>query len=222
MPSVLCLGLSFFQDRSVNRKMAESMDQRKQQSHPGGEEVNQTLATRTAWLWGSVVVAFLILQLVIGGLAYNLATGDPSVAVMPDYHERALHWDDELARRKRSNKLGWKSAFQWSDVSQAASGRDFVVDVVDADGNAVAGGQASMRFFHHARGVDVATMKLQERLPGEYVAELPMAKPGLWDVEFSLSRSPDEVYWRQETIDIANDSAVVVSAVGDTAAGAAE
>jgi nitrogen fixation protein FixH len=203
--------------------MAESMDQRNRLSHTTHEDTNNSQATRSAWLWGSVVVAFLILQLVIGVLAFKLATGDPSVAVMPDYHERALHWDDELARRKRSDQLGWKSAFQWGDLRPQATGREFAVDMVDSAGNAVTGGEASVRFFHHARGVDVATMKLQERLPGEYVAQLPMAKLGLWDVEFSLSRGQDEAYWRQETIDIVSDTAVgVASGSDDTETDAAE
>lgn len=184
------------------------MDQRNQQAQTVNEDINKSRATRSAWLWGSVVVAFLILQLVVGGLAFNLATGDPSVAVVPDYHERAINWDDEVARRKRSDQLGWKSAFQWGETSSEASGREFAIEVVDSDGKAVAGGEASVRFYHHARGVDVATMTLQERSPGKYGAELPMAKLGLWDVEFSLSRGQDEAYWRQQTIDIGGDSAM--------------
>ena len=183
------------------------MDQQNHQSHTANEDPDKSRATRSAWLWGSVVVAFLILQLVIGGLAYNLATGDPSVAVVPDYHERAINWDDELARRKRSDQLGWKSAFQWGEISSVARGREFAIEVIDSDDNAVTGGNASVRFYHHARGVDVATMALQELSPGKYGAELPMVKPGLWDVELSLLRGPDEAYWRQETIDIGGDTA---------------
>jgi nitrogen fixation protein FixH len=159
---------------------------------------------RYAWMWGSVVVAFLILQLVIGGVAFNLASGDPSVAVMPDYHERALKWDDELARRQRSDRLGWNADFRWSDQVEDDQ-RRFVVQVVDQRGEAISGGAASVRFFHHARGGDVATMTLTEGEPGEYVAQLPMAKRGLWDVEFSLGRGDDEAFWKQATIEVGID-----------------
>ncbi len=188
--------------------MAETLDQRNHQSHAANEDPEKSRATRSAWLWGSVVVAFLILQLIIGGLAFNLATGDPSVAVVPDYHERAINWDDEVARRKRSEQLGWKSAVQWGDISSRASRREFAIEVVDSDGKAVTGGEASVRFYHHTRGVDVATMTLQEHSPGKYGAELPMAKPGLWDIEFSLSRGQDEAYWHQQTIDIGSDTGI--------------
>jgi nitrogen fixation protein FixH len=188
--------------------MAESMDRRNHQSHTANEDPDKSRATRSAWLWGTVVVAFLILQLVIGGLAFNLATGDPSVAVVPDYHERALNWDDELARRKRSDQLGWKSAVRWGDTSSETDRRELAIEVVDSDGNPVSGGEASVRFYHHARGVDVATTVLQELSPGKYAAELPMAKPGLWEIEFSLSRGPDEAYWHQQTIDIGGNTVV--------------
>jgi nitrogen fixation protein FixH len=198
--------------------MAESLDPRNRLRQAASGDVNALRATRSAWLWGSVVVAFLILQLVIGGLAYKLATGDPSVAVMPDYHQRALHWDDEIARRKRSDQLGWTSTLQWDAHSQGKVGREFAVQVKDSNGNAIAGGQASLRFFHHTRGGDVATMNLKERSPGEYVGLLPMSQPGLWDVEFSLARDEDEAYWRHETLDIASD----VSASGVSTTDAAE
>jgi nitrogen fixation protein FixH len=188
--------------------MAESMDQRNHQSHTASEDPEKSRATRSAWLWGTVVVAFLILQLVIGGLAFNLATGDPSVAVVPDYHERALNWDDELARRKRSDQLGWKSSARWSDTSSETNRRELAIEVVDSDGNPIVGGEATVRFYHHARGVDVATTALQEISPGKYGAQLPMAKQGLWDIEFSLSRGQDEAYWHQQTIDIGDDTVV--------------
>jgi len=197
--------------------MAESLDQPDRPSRSVNTELSASQSTRSAWLWGSVVVAFLILQLIIGGAAYKLATSDPSVAVMPDYHERALHWDNELARRKRSDQLGWKSAFHWDNRNQTTAGRMFAVHVTDSSGNAVVGGQASLQFFHHTRGGDVATLGLQERSPGEYAAELPMSQAGLWDIEFSLSRGTDEAYWRKETIDIANTASASDASIMDAA-----
>lgn len=176
-----------------------------QTSKAGACQPQQTHAKRYAWMWGTVVVAFLILQLVIGGVAFKLASGDPSVAVMPDYHERALKWDDELARRQRSDRLGWKADFRWSDNVEDG-GRRFVVRVFDQRGDSVSGGAASLRFFHHARGGDVATIGLTEDGPGEYVALLPMARRGLWDVEFSLGRGDDEAFWKQATIEVGIDS----------------
>jgi nitrogen fixation protein FixH len=188
--------------------MSEFLEKRNQKVPCEATELTGSSASRSAWLWGSLVTAFLILQLVIGGLAFNLATGDPSVAVMPDYHERALNWDDEMARRQRSDQLGWRATLTWGAVAASEtgeSGREVVVHVVDTDGAAVTGGDASIRFFHHTRAGDVSSLKLQERAPGAYVWTLPMEKPGLWDIEFSLARGPGEAFWHQETLDIPED-----------------
>lgn len=189
--------------------MSQFMEKRNLSTVGATDELSGSGATRSAWLWGSVVVAFLILQLVIGGLAFNLATGDPSVAVMPDYHQRALNWDDEMARRKRSDQLGWQAAISWGEVivgESGESGREVVVVVKDAAGNAVTSGDASIQFFHHTRAADVSTLKLEERGSGEYAATLPMSKQGLWDIEFSMARGADEAYWYQETVDFADDT----------------
>jgi nitrogen fixation protein FixH len=189
--------------------MSAFLEKRNQQASDEASELTGSSATRSAWLWGSLVVAFLILQLVIGGLAFNLATGDPSVAVMPDYHQRALNWDDEMARRQRSDQLGWRATLTWGIVNVSETGeggREVVVQVADTGGSAVTGGDASILFFHHTRAGDVATLRLQERASGQYVATLPMQKPGYWDIEFSLARGPGEAFWHQETLDISDDA----------------
>jgi|GEM_PF-1353923 len=198
--------------------MSGFLEKRNQKVSAEATELTGSSATRSAWLWGSVVVAFLILQLVIGGLAFNLATGDPSVAVMPDYHERALNWDDEMARRQRSDQLRWRTTLSWGEVTASEtsqSGRQVVILVADAVGGAVTGGDASIQFFHHTRAGDVSTLKLQERASGEYVAMLPMEKPGLWDIEFSMARGPDEAFWHQETLDISDDAVTGVDSATD-------
>jgi len=159
-------------------------------------------ASWAAWIWGTVVVAFLILQLVIGGFAYRLASHDPSVAVMPDYHHRALHWDDEMARRQRSEALDWTATLRWGEPIEDGQKRELFVSVVDRTGDAVTGGTASLLFFHHTRAADVATVPLEERSDGQYVASLPIIKLGLWDLEFSLQRGADEAFWDQRTIDV--------------------
>jgi nitrogen fixation protein FixH len=198
--------------------MSELLEKRNQKAAGEATDLTGSSASRSAWLWGSVVVAFLILQLVIGGLAFNLATGDPSVAVMPDYHERALNWDEEMARRQRSDQLGWRATLTWGAVTAnetGGSGREVVVHVADTGGSAVTGGDASIQFFHHTRAGDVSTLTLQERASGEYVATLPMQKPGFWDIEFSLARGLGEAFWHQETLDISDDAVTGVKFATD-------
>ena len=51
---------------------------------------------RAALRWGGFVVALLSLQVIGGIAAIMIATGDESFAVVPNYHQKALHWDDEV------------------------------------------------------------------------------------------------------------------------------
>lgn len=53
-------------------------------------------------IWVSLVVLLLGLQIGIGAIAISLATSDPSVAVVPDYHEAALNWDTDKAKDRKS------------------------------------------------------------------------------------------------------------------------
>lgn len=171
-------------------------------SHPPNGELSGPQATRAAWQWGSFVVGFLSLQLVVGGLAIALAARDPSVAVMPDYHEKALRWDEEIASRQRSEALKWKAEVVIAPVPNQPQLRELTVRVVDARGEPITGGTAAISFFHHTRASDFASRPLSEIEPGVYSAALPMSRSGLWDIDFTLSRNPDEQFRDSRTLDL--------------------
>lgn len=50
-----------------------------------------------AWRWGALVVAMLGLQLCLGIVAIVLATNQNAAVIIPDYYNRALHWDETKA-----------------------------------------------------------------------------------------------------------------------------
>jgi nitrogen fixation protein FixH len=166
------------------------------------DELSGPRASRAAWLWGSFVVGFLILQLVAGGLAIALAARDPSVAVMPDYHEKALRWDEEIARQQRSEALNWNAEVAVALVPNQPQLRNLSVRVVDANGEPIAGGTAELSFFHHTRAADFTTRSLSETEPGIYSATLPMSRSGLWDIDFTLGRNADERFRDSRTLEL--------------------
>lgn len=190
-------------------------------NNPNGEdgsdrpELRGPAAKRAAWLWGCVVVAFLALQLVIGGLAYRLASRDPSVAVMPDYHERALRWDDEVASRKLSDALGWQATALIGQLDEAGEFRDFEVRVLDASGEPILDGEVELAFFHHVRAGDHTIRPLAESAPGVYSARLPLARLGLWDLHLTLSRGESERFRWTRTVDLATDQRLEIDSEAD-------
>ena len=68
-------------------------------------------------MWISLVILLFAIQISIGGTAIYLATGDPSVAVVPDYHTVALNWDAHHRARTAPERLGWKMNITASDVA---------------------------------------------------------------------------------------------------------
>jgi nitrogen fixation protein FixH len=165
-------------------------------------ELSGPRATRAAWAWGSFVTGFLVLQLVAGGLAIALASRDPSVAVMPDYHQKALRWDEEVASRQRSMALRWQTEVTVTPVPNQPQVRHLAVRVVDSSGQPVTGGSAELSFFHHTRAGDFASRPLSETEPGVYSAALPISRDGLWDFDFTLSRNADERFRDSQTIEL--------------------
>src|SRR6056297_599142 len=104
---------------------------------------------RAAWRWGSLVVGMLTVQVVAGAFAIRLATRDPSVAVVPDYYQKALDWDDHVALRRASQKLGWDVLLQQIDLDKPYSGLQ--IDVVDRSGRPVPLKSGSVRLYSHVR-----------------------------------------------------------------------
>ena len=81
------------------------------------------LERRAKYVWLTFVVLLLGLQLTIGGFAIRLATADRSAAIVPDYHNAALNWDEDRESRSRVQQSGWDFRWQLSDTADASGNR---------------------------------------------------------------------------------------------------
>lgn len=140
--------------------------------------------------------AFIIL-LLGGGVgvwiyAAILAVSDPSMAVVPDYHEKALQWDKHLEVARASLAVGWTIAVV--PGPQLDNGqRELTFFVRDRDVRPVSGAQGKVRMYHHARGKEVHTLELSEQEPGSYTVQAPMSRAGAWQIEVTLDRNDEHV-----------------------------
>ena len=83
---------------------------------------SEAIASRRAGrFWGSIVVAFLAGQILLGVTAFMLANNDPTVAVVPGYHERASLWDNSAELRQQSRELGWTVKYEQSSAGQGST-----------------------------------------------------------------------------------------------------
>ncbi len=154
---------------------------------------------KAALFWGAVIIGLLGSQIAVGVVSVVLATSDPSFAVVPDYHEKALKWDDAIAAQQASNKLGWKTAFTVSPAADQLGQRTVVLNLVDAKDQAIMDAKVSVRAYHHARANEVVEQVLRHVDAGHYVAALPMQRNGLWQVELTAQRG-DERFESTQTI----------------------
>ncbi|NND98252.1 MAG: nitrogen fixation protein FixH [Pirellulaceae bacterium] len=154
----------------------------------------QRLAERRAKrFWVSLVVFLLGLQLAIGGVAIRVATGDRSAVVVPDYHNAALNWDATYAKRTALTRLGWQLSVQPSDVVDAGGLRAIRIGITDHEGGTVEGLNISAKAFAHAQANDITTFKLDAIANGTYQATAPLARNGLWDIEFAFIADGEDV-----------------------------
>ncbi|QDT03836.1 FixH [Rubripirellula lacrimiformis] len=158
---------------------------------------------RAKRFWVSLVVGLLGLQLTIGGVAIYLATGDPTAAVIPNYHETALDWDTARRAGTAADRMGWEIQVSASDVVDDRGMRATDVLVQDQNGNPVDALAMTARVYHHARASDVVSFSLPSVGDGHYIALAPLSRPGLWQFEVSIDGA-DQLIRQSMEIDLDN------------------
>ena len=170
---------------------------------------------RAAWRWGSLIVGLLGLQVAGGIYAIILASGDDSVAVVPDYHQKALQWDEEMAVRRASDALGWTCDVQAvpTDDRETAG---LVATLKDNRGGRVNVRTGTLRWYQHIRANDVAELALPDgeltimRLDDCFDAN------GLWEVLLDITDHSGNRFVHTVTVKIENIKTVSLTSTEAT------
>jgi len=150
-----------------------------------------TERTGRVWVWPAIVVVLLVMQIVISGAAFVIATSDPAFAVEEDYHDKALNWDDTVAAREASAALGWKAAVRVGEID-ASGQRAVVVTLTDANAAPLAGAEVELIAFHHARAAEKLRAKLTPISGGIYAAKLAMPRDGWYEFRLVARRGESQ------------------------------
>lgn len=132
----------------------------------------------------------VVLVLTVAGNIYVAvrANDDPSVSIESDYYQKAVRFDADQALRRRSDRLGWRLTLDATrTTAEVATLR---ASLVDSAGAPVRG--AIVRFSARAvaRGNDAFNATAVEQGDG-YMAMLPIARRGLWDVHVEAIRGSE-------------------------------
>ncbi len=163
---------------------------------------------KAKWTWGAFIIFMLGLQVAGGVTAIVLASGDPSVAIVPNYHKAALNWDMTHRQRQMIESLGWKVdvAINAQPIAtDEKGGLGLEANVVDPLGNPVEGLRILAKVYHHARGTEVDTLSMSELNPGVYSANTAFIRGGTYQVDMRVE-GPHGIAAVSRTVEVeAND-----------------
>lgn len=131
----------------------------------------------------------LVLALTVGANVWMaiVASSDEAFAVEPDYYQKAVRFDDEMARREESARLAWRV----TPTLQLGT-PDFVgalsVVVTDAAGRPIDGATVELLAMHNARASHQLTATLAPEGNGRYATPLDAQRPGEWELRFTVTR----------------------------------
>ena len=156
--------------------------------------VNHAMALdekRAKRFWIALVLFLFVIQSTIMGLVIHLAIGDPSAAVVPDYHNAALNWDATRRRLEAADRLGWTVAFSASDVADESGKRAIELNIHDRSGQPVDALAVAGTLYHHAHANVVMPVELKSVGDGRYLGLVPAGRAGLWQLELNLDHAPE-------------------------------
>lgn len=156
---------------------------------------------RARLFWPGLVLALLGGQVLFTVVTVYLATMDNSFAVEPDYYQKALHWDGEIAQRRENARLGWTAALEVGDDVSVFDERTLTCRLADAEGRPVEGAAVDLVAFPHSRGSQRASAVLVEADAGAYVATLRFRRKGVWEFRIAARQGPN-VFTYRETRDV--------------------
>ena len=129
--------------------------------------------------WTLIIVGILGGSVLSMGTLIYFANDSRAGNVIPDYYQKAAHYDDTIAVAEASRQTGWTFAATWTG--------ELVVHAVDRDGRALSGASVRVEGFHRAFAGERISQPLREHAPGVYVGE-PAKRVGAHDLQVTIDR----------------------------------
>jgi nitrogen fixation protein FixH len=139
--------------------------------------------------WPLIVVGLLTGHVSVMIVAVVIATHDKSFAVLPDYYQKAVHWDQGQAELRASERLGWQCAFTPSPEVDPLGRRSVTFTLVDSAGRGIPGVDIRVTYFHHARPAELFNATLRTDDAGRATQPITMRNQGFWQVNVTATKA---------------------------------
>ena len=141
-----------------------------------------------------VVLGLLGGHMVFIMTAITLATGDSSFAVVPDYYQKAVDYDERKALLAESEQLGWRVELTAAEQIDAIGEREVLVMLRDRDDQPVTDAAVQVFGYHYARAGEPVAFESVEVLPGQYVGKARVGREGFWQFEIDVNRGEQRFF----------------------------
>lgn len=141
--------------------------------------------------WPGMVVALLTMSALAIAITATFALTDPSFAVVPDYYNKALKWDEDAAHQQQSDALGWSSNVEFGAQDNSTTMRQLIVTIANSTGDPIQGANLSATVFHPSRSNDIQSISFEEIEPGRYVGVFEPTRIGFWEIKLRATRGED-------------------------------
>jgi nitrogen fixation protein FixH len=139
---------------------------------------------------GSTVLAIFlaVFAIILGanGTMVWLAVSSSPGLVTDKAFERGKFYNRELAAAAAADALGWSTDLEWRDGKAE-------LRVTSRTGAPVEGLAARLTVLRPVEAVAPIELALRERGPGTYDADLPLPRPGQWELQLVASRGAEMV-----------------------------
>lgn len=143
---------------------------------------------KKSYRWPIIIAAMLVVHVLATITAIVIATSDRSFAVVPNYYQQAVNWDQTKAAQQTSDALGWKAAVSVSPAVDALGQRQITVDLHDADGKPILADKAEVKFFHYSHGNDPQTIQLSAQ-DGKLTGKASVRFEGFHEFQLTIHAS---------------------------------
>lgn len=137
---------------------------------------------RSDYFWPALIVTLLVFNVATSMTIVFFASSDGGPEIIPDYYEKSVDFDDQMATERASQNQGWTVTIELTD----GLGELTVVDAQDRPVTDLAG---TIDFYrpHRAEPVAQVAVEAVPRTPGLYRFDNIALTAGLWDLAIDLN-----------------------------------
>jgi hypothetical protein len=140
--------------------------------------------------WWPIGIATVLATTVGANVALlYVSSGDPSLAIEPNYYAKAIAWDSSMAQSARNERLGWHIVPRLGAFT-ARDGAVLTVTVSDSTGAAIDDASVTVSALYNGRAAVVLEQTL-EHADRAYHATLPVSHRGQWELRFDIRRGTE-------------------------------